>query len=196
MGAIEYEALEKRVGASDRSASVKLYNADCNVVVDTIVQHIRQLDAKYIDGVWPCLNLAFLDPEGLEVEWKTVEKLANLHRMDMIINFSTNGITRNADQLFRREDDTVIDRFFGTREWRSIYSQVRGGDKSFVRRKLIDFYLQRLVDSGYVETKSDEMVFRNRRNVQVYTMIFASKHDLGIKFWNDAVQEVRQPPLL
>ena len=195
-GNSEYKALEERIGASDRYSSVQLYNEDCNVAVDKIVKDIRQIDMEYIPGVWPCLSLAFLDPEGLEVKWDTVEKLANMQRMDLIINFSTNGITRNAGQLVESEEDTVIDRFFGTREWRSIYRRTRSSGGPSVRRELIDFYLSRLNEMGYVETKPQELEFKNQRNVQVYTMIFASKNDLGIKFWNGAVQEVRQPPLL
>ena len=199
MGTTEYGALVARVGASDRHESVKHYNEDCNSAVDTIVEHIKQIDETFIRGAWPCLNLAFLDPEGLEVEWQTVEKLASLKRMDLIINFSTSGITRNAGQLVEREEDTIIDRFFGTRDWRSVYKQAYSGGNSVVRRELIDFYLSRLKDMGYVQTrrqKNPEKEFKNQRNIQIYTMIFASKHDLGIKFWNSAVQEVRQPKLM
>jgi len=195
MGTPEYGALETRIGASNHGANVNLYNEDCNVAVDRIVGQIDMIDKKYIQGKWPCLNLAFLDPEGLEVEWRTVEKLASLQRMDLIINFSTNGITRNAGQLVDRDEETVIDKFLGTREWRSIYSQARGQGGPAVRRELIDFYLSRLHDLGYVQTKRQEKEFKNQRNVQVYTMVFASKHDLGIEFWNGAVKEVRQPPL-
>lgn len=167
-----------------------------NVAIDAIVERVRQIDKEFIDGVWPCLNLAFLDPEGLEVEWQTVEKLASLQRMDLIINFSTNGITRNAGRLVACEGNTAMDSFFGTREWRSVYEQARSGGGPVVRRELIDFYLDRLHKMGYVETEREEKEFKNKRNVQIYTMIFASKNDLGIKFWNGAVQEVRQPTLL
>ena len=196
MGTPEYGALLTRVSASDRSASVQRYNADCNLAVDSIVQHIKQIDDPYIPGSWPCLNLAFLDPEGLELEWRTVEKLAKLNRMDLIINFSTSGVTRNARISAGVEDDTIHDRFFGTREWRLVYERTHGHGSATVRRELIDFYLHRLSEMGYVETKREEKEFKNKRNVQIYTMIFASKNDLGIKFWNDAVQEVIQPKLL
>lgn len=195
MGLSEFGALETRVGASERASSAKHFNEDCNLAVDTIVERIRQIDAEYIDGIWPCLNLAFLDPEGLEVEWRTVEKLASLQRMDLIINFSTSGITRNAGMAAQKNEDTIFDRFFGTREWRKVYEQARSGGNSLIRRELIDFYLSRLNEMGYVETKPQELEFKNQRNVQVYTMIFASKNDLGIRFWNGAVQEVRQRPL-
>jgi len=196
LGTSEYDALVSRVEASDLSKCVKHYNEDCNVAVDKIVENIKQIDQNSRPGVWPCLSLAFLDPEGLEVQWQTVEKLANLQRMDLIINFSTNGLTRNAGQLIEREEDTVIDRFFGTREWRSIYEETRHKGGSVVRRELIDFYLSRLKGMGYVKTKREEKPIKNKRNVQIYTMIFASKNDLGIKFWNGAVQEVNQPRLL
>lgn len=196
MGSAEYNTLVERVGASDRVGTVTSYNADCNVAVDKIVERIQQTDSQFISGKWSSLNLAFLDPEGLEVEWRTIEKLASLQRMDLIINFSTSGITRFAGQSLQHEEDQIIDRFFGTREWRPIYERFRFRDNSVTRRELIDFYLARLNDKGYVKTKRQEREFRNRRNVQIYTMIFASKHHLGIKFWNDAVQEVQQPKLM
>lgn len=195
MGIDEFGALAKRVGVSERGSRVALYNKDCNVAVDAVVARIDQIDKEFIDGIWPCLNLAFLDPEGLEVEWETVKKLASLQRMDLIINFSTSGITRNARLAVDNDDFTTVDRFFGTRDWRSVYERAWGGGSAAVRRALIDFYLGRLHDMGYVETKRQEKEFKNQRNVQVYTMIFASKNDLGIKFWNGAVQEVAQPKL-
>lgn len=192
----EFEALESRFGAGDRVASAKLYNEDCNVAVDKIVEHIGQMDGRFIRGQWPSLNLAFLDPEGVEIEWKTVKKLASLNRMDLIINFSTSGITRNAGQYANREEETIFDRFFGTREWRSIYQRTRHHGGPMVRRESIDFYLGQLNAMGYVQTERQEREFKNQRNVQIYTMIFASKNDLGIKFWNGAIQEVNQPRLL
>ncbi len=196
MGDAEFDALEKRALESGLGSRTHLFHKDCNVAVDNIVERIEQVDKEFLPGKWSSLNLAFLDPEGLEVEWKTVEKLASLNRMDLVVNFSTSGITRNAGMAARDEGDTVVDRFFGTREWRSVYERFRVDGASSVRRKLIDFYLGRLNDMGYVQTERQEKPFRNQRNVQVYTMIFASKHDLGIKFWNGAVKEVRQPPLL
>lgn len=190
-----FSALERRVESSERRDSAKLYQDDCNVAVDDIVKHIQLADAEYLPNKWPSLNLAFLDPEGLEVDWHTVEKLAGLKRMDLMINFSTSGITRFAGIAAGKEEDTSMDRFFGTRDWRLLYTQVRGHGSSVMRRELIDYYLSRLTSMGYVQTERQEKEFRNQNNVQVYTLIFASKNDLGIKFWNGAVQEVRQRPL-
>ncbi len=53
---------------------------DCNELVGQIVARIQPGDRR-------SLNLAFLDPEGMELHWATVEQLARLRRMDLIINY-------------------------------------------------------------------------------------------------------------
>jgi three-Cys-motif partner protein len=94
---------------------------DANDKVRDVVTEITQFDKEFIRGVLPCLNLAFLDPEGLELEWKTIETLAHLNRMDLIIHYSQNGLTRNIDKCYATQKDTVVDSFFGDRKWRDIY---------------------------------------------------------------------------
>lgn len=197
----DFETLQKRVASSDRQERVMLMQGDSNVLVEKIVQEIQSVDEKYVEGKWSSINLAFLDPEGLELHWTTVEKLGRVGRMDLIINFSTSGLTRNADQMMEKKQATKLDLFFGTPEWREIYREVANRDISQRRRTMLDFYKKRLASLGYVinlerEILPDEKVFRNKRGAQVYTLMFASKHDLGVKFWNDAIQEVSQPRLL
>lgn len=194
MGDEEFQALETRVLVSDRASDVHLLHGDCNVKIDTIIARLDAIDKEYIEGWWPSLNLAFLDPEGLEINWSTVEKLGRISRMDLMLNFSTSGFTRNADLQFEKEE-TRLDSFFGTPEWREVYEPVRSKDNSVVRRTMIDFYRERLNQLGYVNQQVREKVFKNRRNVQIYTLIFASKHKLGNKFWNQAIDDNR-PRLL
>lgn len=198
---VDFDALKKRVAHSPRNERVVLYNDDCNFIIDEIVGELQELDSRFMEGKWPSLNLAFLDPEGLELQWQTVEKLGRVNRMDLIINFSTSGFTRNAQQMFEAEQATKLDLFFGTDGWRSVYQQVVGRDVTHIRRTMLDYYKQRLASLGYVfnferDILPDEKAFLNRKGAQVYTLMFASKHDLGIKFWNDAIQEVSQPRLL
>ena len=202
-GKQEFADLEKRVQASPLSDSVNLYNKNCNIAIDEIINKLNQIDRQKMPNEWSSLNLAFIDPEGLEIRWETIKKLGQQNRMDLIINFSTSGITRNIEKFFQNDSDTAIDRFFGTRAWRDIYQNLKSKDKTIIRRKLIDFYIDRLSKLGYVNKlreereEREEKEFKNQRNVQIYTLIFASKHELGIQFWNDAVnEEVRQRKLL
>src|SRR5690606_34629237 len=133
-------ALSQRLSTSPKRDNVQLLNGDCNIEVDKIVSAIKKEDDRFIEGKWSSLNLAFLDPEGLELKWETVEKLGSLGRMDLIINFSTSGVIRNARQMINMGQTTTIDDFFGTPEWKSIYENASKQDSTKVRRALIDFY--------------------------------------------------------
>jgi three-Cys-motif partner protein len=181
-------ALKQRITESPLQGRVKILEQDVNQAVDEVCREIFNIDSVHLEGVYSSFNIAFLDPEGLELEWATVEKLANMRRMDLIINFSTSGINRN----YRREDSDRIDRFFGTAEWRKRTPE--NASASIKRRIWIDFYLERLASLGYVNQLDDnaEIVAKNSNNVQLYTIICASKHPLGLDLWKKAVKQVRK----
>ena len=77
------EGLKSRCKPSQ--SQLKYYAGDANIVVDNVVSEIADVDSRRISGKWSSLNLAFLDPDGLELEWSTVTKLASLFTMDLII---------------------------------------------------------------------------------------------------------------
>ena len=183
--------LEKRIETSELKERVKLYQADLNTVVDEICNEIYDADieARRVNK-WSTLNIAFLDPEGLELHWATVEKLAKLKKMDLIINFSTQGVRRVAGS----NNTESLDRFFGTPDWKSVYAGMKTGE----RREIIDFYRRRLEQFGYYididpDIGGDYMEVRNSRNSEVYSMIFASKSPLGEKFWRQAAKSAKPP---
>lgn len=184
-----YESLRERVNASERKNLVRILQGNCNDLVDNIVSEISIIDSRFIEGKWPSLNLAFLDPEGLELKWETVQKLGKMNRMDLIINFSTNGITRNAQKFLDSGKTDSIDLFFGTDEWQEVY-RAAAGDSTRVRRALLDLYKKRLGTLGYQVVEpdpTDELVFKSSKNVQLYTLLGASKDKLGEKFWRDTI---------
>lgn len=191
-------ALSRRVSASPLSSTVKVYQADANEIVHSICDEIEANDKRPLSR-WSTLNLAFLDPEGLGLHWDTVKRLAQVKRMDLLINFSTGGLNRNARKMLSVESDTAIDRFFGTREWRNLYIPSASATEN--RRRWIDFYLSRLKEFGYHIEENPERLgghdipFRNSRNVQVYSLVYASKHPLGTKFWKEASKDPTQTRL-
>ncbi len=107
-------ALEQRVNASNLNDHVDISQADANQIVQQIAQEIRRRDRENREA---SLNIAFLDPEGLELHWETIEHLAKVTKMDLIINFSTGGIVRSIG----RGNTQAVDQFFGTSDWREIY---------------------------------------------------------------------------
>ena len=184
---VEYDknnakALENRCSASKLSERVQLIVGDCNQVVETIVNQLK-------DNEQSSLNLAFLDPEGLELKWSTVARLASIRRMDMIINYPQGGLSRFMPKVYEQAEESAVDAFFGSREWRPIYAKYQVQSSKGLHRELIDLYLGRLQALGYSEVLRDDQVgdeplMRNsQRNAPLYRLLFASKHTLGKKFW-------------
>ena len=187
--------LSERVSVSERANQVDLRRGDCNTVVNDIVKKLKQCDKIFLKGKWSSLNLAFLDPEGLELHWSTVEKLASVNHMDLIINFSTSGFTRNAKMAIEMGNTETIDRFFGTIDWKETYSRVSNEDGNRIRREMLDFYKGNLVALGYQyvfdDLVPDELVVKNIKGVQLYTLFGVSKHKLGGKFWQESISQIR-----
>ena len=137
-----YEALERRCSAFSRPDLIHNYQRDANQIISTIVTTIRQFSPN-------SLNLAFLDPEGLELNWETVAQLGTL-RCDLIIHYSQQGITRNIGKAYETPNETSLDRFFGTDAWRNVYAPYYSKTRTKgLHRELIDFYKERLHSLGY-----------------------------------------------
>ncbi len=137
-------ALEERCKASPSLGNVHLKTGDCNILVNDVVKELKLNEHK-------SLNLAFLDPEGLELRWSTVAQLVNIRRMDMIINYPQSGLTRMMTNVYQSVDENVIDLFFGTREWRKIYAGYLARRTFSIHRELIDLYKAQLHQLGYQE---------------------------------------------
>jgi len=180
------DALEQRCNDSHFHQRVNIYQGDCNVLVDKVIDSLRVSEMQ-------SLNLAFLDPEGLELQWQTVVKLATIKRMDIILYYPEMGLNLNMQKLYKSGDETAIDLFFGGPEWRDVYERYHG--KIGLHRHLVDFYKSNLGTLGYSEVfRGDEcvdeepLIRSQSRNAPLYRLIFASKHNLGIKFWRQVVR--------
>jgi three-Cys-motif partner protein len=162
---------------------------DANEKVLDITTEIQNIDNEYRPGIWSSLNLAFLDPEGFELQWNTVVNIAQINKMDLIIHYSQQGVKRMADIALKSKKETAIDKFFGDLEWRKIYASCKD-DPTGIHRPLIDYYKSKLKDLGYIEIKDSEEIWteplmKNKNNAPLYRLLFASKNPLGVKFWKE-----------
>jgi three-Cys-motif partner protein len=175
-----YQALHQRCAASPYLSQITIRSGDCNKLVNEFVDLIKQND-QY------SLNLAFLDPEGFELRWETVAKIATIKRIDLVINYPQGGLNRLMPKIVDSADQNQIDLFFGGLEWRQIYKD--GRNKSGLHRALIDYYKDKLHRLGYKQVLrddevGDEPLMRNaQKNAPLYRLLFASKHSLGTDFW-------------
>lgn len=184
---INTDTLKKRCSASQITERIHIDTSDCNNLIDSIVTKIKRTEQL-------SLNLAFLDPEGMELHWETVAKLASIRRMDLIINYPQYSLNRAMKPAFDCAIDTAVDRFFGDHSWREVYRNWLVNRPTGLHRQLIDLYRIKLQDLGYSEVRrgdeiGDEPLIRNvKRNAPLYRLLFASKHPLGEKFWHAITQ--------
>jgi three-Cys-motif partner protein len=190
------DALQQRVSASQLADRVEILNRDVNVAVREICETIANTDFSLKKNRRAStISLAFLDPNGLELQWSTVERLATLNRVDLLINFSTMGLVRNIRAAVKSRQETAVDRYFGTNEWRELFDpRARATEQ---RRAFIDLYMSRLERFKYkaVNPISGEVVVKNSRNAQIYTLLLLSKHPLAGKLWQIAKKEGTTLPL-
>ena len=82
---------------------------DCNDLLQGIVSGMANNERA----------LAFLDPYGLQLEWATVNKLAETKKVDVFINFSIMGILRNLPRDGRPADSVKgkLNRVLANTDW-------------------------------------------------------------------------------
>jgi three-Cys-motif partner protein len=172
-------SLETRFSASPQSGSVRAMVGDCNQLVTQVVTELKR-DKR-------SLNLAFLDPEGLEFHWSTLEALASVQRVDLIINYPEGGLNRVMKNVYDSPGVTDVDRFFGGPEWRRIYVECRVLGHRPLHRTLINLIKHKLIALGYQDIRNPtEPLIRNAvRNAPLYRLLFVSKHPLGEALWQD-----------
>ena len=78
-------ALNDRLSEIIRAEQYKVYSKKCDEVIDTIIE-------EHLDGN-RTHYLAFIDCEGLDISWNTMENLLQCNG-DLIFNFQTSQINR------------------------------------------------------------------------------------------------------
>ena len=58
-----------------------------------------------------------------------------------------------------------------------------GKSATSLTRELLDLYKENLQKLGYKNWQFSEPKIMNDRNITIYRLIFASKHELGAKIW-------------
>ncbi|HUV94088.1 MAG TPA: three-Cys-motif partner protein TcmP [Anaerolineae bacterium] len=185
-------ALRERCRASPVGHRVECIAADANQAAHTVVDRIRALQPRGGGS----LNLAFLDPAGLQLHWDTVTVLSRIRRVDLIIYYPHLGLNLNMKKAVSSPGETAVDRFFGSAEWRSIYEDwERKGRPKGLHRSLIDLYKRKLMLLGYSEVlrgsdlRDEPLIRSSRTRAPLYYLLFASKHPLGHQFWRSVIRK-------
>jgi len=146
--------------------------------------------------------LAFLDPEGSELDWATIEKIARhkqskRYKIEQFILFpSDTGIIR----FFPRDPSKLtygdkLDRMLPSPAgWRALYKLRDELTAAEFRRRLLNEYVSGLKALGYKHVPSPRLVCKPDGR-PLYFMVFATDNEAGLKIMSAALEKVEATTL-
>jgi len=133
----------------------------------------------------------FLDPYGMEVEWKTINAIARTKAIDLWLLFP---LGQAVNRLLTRKHppkDAWADRltrFFGTEEWKDAFYQKRRALPLFSDEETLEkeadfdsisqFFVRRL-ESTFEKVAKNPLQLCNSRNVPIFLLCFAAANPKG-----------------
>ena len=171
-------ALEARLRADNPGRDIKVYGGDCNA-------RLRDALDELHDVRW-APTFAFLDPDGLEVDWQTLEMLAahktgSKYKTELWMLFASPAFMRVLSLSDPTDESAAqVTRLFGTEAWRPIHRMRCAGELTpeESRNEFVNLMRRRLeVDLGYARTHS--LHLKSERGVPLYHMLFATDNEAG-----------------
>jgi three-Cys-motif partner protein len=170
-------ALKKRIPQADY-ARVTCKKGDCKAVVNELVANFPVRS----------LGLAFIDPEGFEVDFAVIKALA-ARPVDILYFFpSMIGVKRNLRQSFLL-DGGRLDAVLGP-DWRNVPAArlavgkpLNDNELSNLDTSLIHHLQQQIGELGLIHQDDNPPVFRNEQNAPMYHLLFFSKDRAGLNIW-------------
>lgn len=176
------DQLRQRIAQEHPGLDVEVLGGDCN---ETIPVWLARADPgwRYAPA------FAFLDQYAAEISWATIESLAKYKaadrtKVELWILFADGLVPRGAyggiDGPVLDEFATRMDEMFGTRYWRVIRRGRVDGllAPADFRAELVNLMRWRLEKDLHYRTTLP-LSFVNERGTPLYTMIFATDHDVG-----------------
>jgi len=124
-------------------------------------------------------HLIFLDPYGLrELDFKIIESLSKLKRVDLIVHLSTMDLQRNLLSNIS-STDSVFDSF--SPGWRAKVDV--SGNQTKIRSQIIGHWKDKVKDLGIWPSENMKLI-TGHEGQRLYWLLIAAKHPLAQKLWN------------
>jgi len=171
-------AAKERIAKINKVSKVHGWNDDANKIVDEVASAIPERS----------LTVAFVDPYSLNIHFETIRKLARARPLDLLILFADRmDLERNVQATYYPQPNGKLDLFLGpSSNWRTKWDQLVNRDNGRIRQMFAELYLEQLAALGYQHAKTRII---NGDHGPLYRLVYASKHELGLKFWKIAESE-------
>jgi len=167
-----------------------VYSGDCNLVIPREILPIIPRNV-------PCF--AFLDPEGMQLDWETVRALAK-HRqgwkVELLILYPYDmAVARQFSLINKRPSiSTRLTSFYGDECWKhQLFESIDAEESTAKRRqRFVDLYTGNLRALGYKFVEVYGPFRANKR--PLYHVVFASDSPVGAKIMHDVWAKPRYVP--
>ena len=173
------EVCEKRLSTTGTESLYRVFRGNANEIVREVTAEIPKRS----------LTLAFLDPTGLHVHMDTVVALSDCGRVDLVILFAdAMDILRNHNKYYFNNSESNLDLLLGRDSgWREQLRALDDQEPTNLRRLYREIYIQelgRVAGFSYFDT---QVIYG--RSGPLYSLIYASKDPLGLKFWRESIKK-------
>lgn len=171
-------ACTTRLARTPAKDSFRMFEGDCNARVAEVAAAIPER----------ALTLVFVDPQGLDAEFSTIQMLAARGQVDLLLLFAdAYDVVRNVE-LYARQARSKLDLVLGPdSNWRSRRQQLDNWNRDNVRKLFSEIYKDQLKRHlGY--QAFGEKTIRSGK-APLYRLIYASKHPRGLEFWEKVTKK-------
>jgi three-Cys-motif partner protein len=169
--------LRMRLKGHPKSGNVSLIEGDCNEVIEAVC------------GASPPdhLTLAFVDPTGLHIHFRTIQRLVQDRKVDLLMTIQFGmGIRMNLKQ-YSQSDGDALTGFLGNSNWREDVEM--GASPSQIGQRILERYIRQLRGLDYETVQNREVAVRSdQNNLLLYFIVLASRHPRGQDFWRKITQ--------
>jgi len=170
---------EVRLRNSATASECHVLPGDCNKLAEKVASMIPDR----------ALTLAFIDPTGLHAHFKTIQTLSTDRRADLLILFADRqDIVRNVETYAKQGSASNLDKVLGPdSNWQELWRELPNHTSEKVCDLFTEIYKRQLERHlGYRFFEQETM---SSSQSPLYKLIFASKSERGLDFWQKATRK-------
>lgn len=186
-------ALEAKIKEVYPSKEAHVVSCDCNEKIIALSSFLKDKGKQY-------KTLGFIDPKGMQLEWKSIASLKGLH-IDLWVLNPTSGANRllkrdgNIDKAWLKRlniflglsDEEILGHFYKQSIQQGLWGEASVVKERDAINKLHELYAARL--TGHVfKYVSKPRVLRNTNGTILFHFFMATNNDIAIKIANSVVE--------